>query len=59
MVEHSLSMREVPGSIPGFSSDMLHQHLILFKVVLYSKNPISCELSLKETFSSIVKIIMS
>ena len=30
MVERSLSMREVPGSTPGFSSDMLlHQHLIL------------------------------
>ena len=30
MVERSLRMREVPGSITGFSSDMLlHQHLIL------------------------------
>ena len=30
MVERSLCVREVPGSIPGFSSNMLlHQHLIL------------------------------
>ena len=30
MVERSPSMREIPGSTPGFSSDMLlHQHLIL------------------------------
>ena len=30
MVERSLRMREVPGWITGFSSDMLlHQHLIL------------------------------
>ena len=30
MVERSLSMREVPGSTPGFFNDMLlHQHLIL------------------------------
>ena len=30
MVERSLSMREVPGSTPGFSSDMLfHRRLIL------------------------------
>ena len=35
MVERSLSMREVPGSTPGFSSDMLlHQHLILLIGVL-------------------------
>ena len=34
MVECSLSMREVPGLTPGFSSDMvLHQHLILFVAV--------------------------
>ena len=34
MVERSLSMREVPGSTPGFSSDMLlHQHLILLIAV--------------------------
>ena len=30
MVERSPSMREIPGSTPGFSSNMLlHQHLIL------------------------------
>ena len=30
MVERSPSMREIPGSTPGFSSDMLlHLHLIL------------------------------
>ena len=30
MVERSPSMREIPGSTPGFSSDLLlHQHLIL------------------------------
>ena len=34
MVERSLSMREVPGSTPEFSSDMLlHQHLILLIAV--------------------------